>query len=275
MSSTVTQHHKRDARCTILIVEDDPALSKTFLYLLGDAYALAFAKTGSQALTAVKRHRNISLVLLDYQLPDMSGIDVLRSMRESTQDVPVIFITAFGSEEVAVKAFTSGAVNYIKKPFTYTELTGKIHAALFPEEATPGELKHQEGVIFSAQDEKRSADHVRTAHALRIQRAIKYLDDNYAVKTCFEGAAEKACLSKHHFSRVFREVAGVSFKEYVLNLKMTKAKEWLKNSDMTVSEIAAAAGYEDASHFVKTFKKQTGYTPLQYRHRIDTCRSDD
>ena len=115
----------------ILIIDD----SKQICSLLADhvlpelGYTPTIAHTGRQGLNRL-RQRTPDLILLDLQLPDISGLDLLRLIAQEGYDVPVILMTAHGSEAIAVEAFRLGARNYLIKPFSETEAQAAIDQAL-------------------------------------------------------------------------------------------------------------------------------------------------
>ncbi len=115
----------------ILVVDDSEHVSRmlaeTVLPELGYRAAVAF--TGRRGLELV-RARQPDLILLDLQLPDMNGLDFLRILTQEHIDVPVILMTAHGSEMIAVEAFRLGARNYLIKPFSDNEARSVIDLAL-------------------------------------------------------------------------------------------------------------------------------------------------
>ncbi|HUR71345.1 MAG TPA: sigma-54 dependent transcriptional regulator [Candidatus Limnocylindrales bacterium] len=114
----------------ILIVDDEPFnldLLEQELDELG--FASERANNGAQALQKIARG-NPALVLLDYQMPDMNGIEVLRNIRQTDKDLPVVIITAHGSIERAVEAIKAGADDFITKPFDPEHLAVVIKKAL-------------------------------------------------------------------------------------------------------------------------------------------------
>jgi DNA-binding NtrC family response regulator len=101
----------------ILIVDDEPFNLDLLEQELTDlGYAAELAKDGTQALSKVER-LGPDLVLLDYRMPDMNGIEVLQAIRKTHKDLPVVIITAHGSIELAVEAVKAGADDFITKPF--------------------------------------------------------------------------------------------------------------------------------------------------------------
>jgi len=102
----------------ILVVEDDARL-RSFLvqdFLPEHGYSPLAAATGQQALRLLAEEQP-DLVLLDHQLPDISGLEILQQLAEQQQTVPVILMTAYGSESMAVQAFRLGVRDYLIKPF--------------------------------------------------------------------------------------------------------------------------------------------------------------
>ncbi|MCU0494534.1 MAG: response regulator, partial [Chloroflexaceae bacterium] len=115
----------------ILIIDDSTQICSLLAdYVLPDlGYSAAVANTGRQGLYRLRQHLP-DLILLDLQLPDISGLDLLRLISQEGYDVPVILMTAHGSENIAVEAFRMGARNYLIKPFSDTEAKMVIDQAL-------------------------------------------------------------------------------------------------------------------------------------------------
>jgi len=115
---------------TILIVEDERLLRLNLRdRLRREGYTVREAETGAMALDAL-RDEEPDLILLDYRLPDMTGIDVLRQIRELHRDTTVIFVTAYSSIGGAVEAMKLGAHDYLNKPVDHDELISTIAKAL-------------------------------------------------------------------------------------------------------------------------------------------------
>ena len=110
----------------ILIVEDEPGIY-TFLKegLIDEGYDTLVATDGSEALRAFADWKP-DLVLLDWMLPTMDGIEVCRRIRETDVTTPVLFLTAKDGVEDTIKGLRTGANDYIKKPFSFEELVERI-----------------------------------------------------------------------------------------------------------------------------------------------------
>ncbi|MDD3626306.1 MAG: response regulator, partial [bacterium] len=114
----------------ILIIEDDEGIQESLKVLLGDKYSLKTAGLGNDGLSDLKAF-NPNLVLLDLILPDTDGLSVLKRIRTSDENLPVIMITAYKSIKNTKKALELGVTDFIYKPFNRNELTSIIEKVLF------------------------------------------------------------------------------------------------------------------------------------------------
>lgn len=124
----------------ILIVEDEPGIS-AFLRqgLEEESFEVDVAETGAEGLT-LALSGEYDLLLLDWMLPGVSGVELCRVFRRSFRDIPVIFLTAKDTAEEAIFALQSGANDYIRKPFHFEELLERIRVQLRPKINDQSEL---------------------------------------------------------------------------------------------------------------------------------------
>jgi len=116
----------------VLVVEDEDALSTLLSYNLEkEGYKVSVAADGEEGLMLVDE-RQPDLIVLDWMLPKVSGIEVCRRLRTrpETRNVPIIMLTARGEETDRIRGLDTGADDYITKPFSMTELTARIRAVL-------------------------------------------------------------------------------------------------------------------------------------------------
>ncbi|HEY3308197.1 MAG TPA: response regulator [Desulfuromonadaceae bacterium] len=114
----------------ILIVDDEPDIALILKLHLEDAgYSTAWAQDGKKAL-AMLAEGEYSLVLLDIRLPRLGGVEVLRCVRESGNNVAVIMMTAHGSEDLAVECMKAGAIDYFPKPFALDDMLPRVQRAI-------------------------------------------------------------------------------------------------------------------------------------------------
>ncbi|MCX8498784.1 MAG: response regulator, partial [Caulobacteraceae bacterium] len=116
----------------VLVVEDEDALSTLLHYNLEkEGYRVSLAADGEEALTQIDEQLP-DLIVLDWMLPKVSGIEVCRRLRgrAETRNVPIIMLTARGEETDRIRGLDTGADDYIVKPFSMVELTARIRAVL-------------------------------------------------------------------------------------------------------------------------------------------------
>jgi AraC-like DNA-binding protein len=199
------------------------------------------------------------------RLSDRSGIDVMKEIKDIEPSILVLIATADGDEEAAVEVFGSGARDYREKPLSISELSTKIDLYLALRHAVkqrrknilPGsETPVQPGMPHSA---------VTLGRHHKIQQAVRFINDNYRTDIRLTAAAREAGMSPAHFSRIFKKVMGLSYQNYLNIRRITKAKNLLRASARSITEIAVSLGFSDQTGFGRIFKKLTGNTPSAFR----------
>jgi len=117
---------------TVLIVDDEPAIRQMLGFALaGAGFRFQEAANAEEAVTSIQ-HASPDLILLDWMLPNVSGIDLARRLKRApeTQEIPIIMLTARGEETDKVKGLEVGADDYVTKPFSTRELVARIKAVL-------------------------------------------------------------------------------------------------------------------------------------------------
>lgn len=113
----------------ILVLEDEIGIrSFVSINLKREGYEVIEAGTGQEAIDKISSKKNISIALLDVMLPDMSGIEVCKYIRNNFDSVGIIMLTAKSQEEDKIEGFISGADDYIVKPFSIKELLMRVSA---------------------------------------------------------------------------------------------------------------------------------------------------
>jgi len=117
-------------RIPVLVVEDEAAIRSGLCDVLAfHGYEPTGVERGDDGLSAGLSGEH-ALVLLDLMLPGMSGFDVCEKLRESQTDLPILILTARGSEEDVLRGFRCGADDYVTKPFSIAELMARVEALL-------------------------------------------------------------------------------------------------------------------------------------------------
>jgi AraC-like DNA-binding protein len=166
----------------------------------------------------------------------------MKEIKDVAPSVLVLIVTANGDEKAAVEAFRSDARNYLKKPGRKNILPGS-QPVMPPSTVTLSQYH-------------------------KIQQAVRFISDNYRTDIRLDAVAGEAAMSTSHFSRIFRRVMGLSYQEYLNSRRITKAKNLLRTSPRSITEIARSLGFADPTGFGRIFKKLTGQTPSAYRSLV-------
>ena len=112
-----------------------------------------------------------------------------------------------------------------------------------------------------------SDSYIETTKYTQISSAMKYLDENLSEPLTLEDIAAKANLNKTYFTTLFKKLNGVTPWEYLTARRIEKSFELLSRRDINILEVANSCGFNNASNFNRAFRKVTGLTPTEYRHK--------
>lgn len=205
------------------------------------------------------------IVLMDIEMPGMTGIEAAKAILEENPAVRIIFITAYPLFSYARDAIQLGACDYILKPVTRDDVTSSIRKAIGQVEtmrqlkASTSELKGEEG---------------EGKNAILIAKVKQYLKTNYMnYGLSLESVADLIGVSSSYLSVLFKKEAEINFIDYLTDLRISAAKELLKDPLRSAGEIAEKTGFESSSYFTRAFKRKTGMTPTEYRRQAGSGRS--
>lgn len=98
-----------------------------------------------------------------------------------------------------------------------------------------------------------------------VKKAVAFLSENYDKDISLQEIANTISLSPHYFSRLFKTITGLNFVDYLTEIRISQAKQLLRQTSMMISEVAEKVGYRDASYFTRVFVKTVGTSPREYR----------
>lgn len=242
---------------TVLYVDDEQDLRCAISEVLSFSdYRVVEACNCAEALACLEQP--IDIALLDYKLPDGTGIELLNKIRVTMPDLPVIIITAYGTEDLAVKSFRTGATDYIKKPPEFNYLLRRMS------ELMGGEVEDAEGSpeCFDSHDD------------LKLACIVEHLKANHSDEITLDRLAEIGDINKFRLSRLFNRKFGAGYQTYLNGLRIGHAKELLKNRGLSILEIADAAGFKSLSQFERVFKSMEGLPPRELRRNMQLSGID-
>lgn len=260
-----------------LLIADDEKLEREALAELVQRrfereVVLEVAENGRKAAdTAVLW--GADLILMDIEMPGMSGLDAARAVLAQRPSCRVIFVTAYSLFQYAHEAVHLGACDYLLKPVDPDELEASVRRAIrqieterkLEELAAAQPQPEQTETEEEAEDAPEESENSQTA--LVMAHVRRYLEDNYMFDLSLDSVGEILHISPAYLSAQFKKYQKMNFLDCLTELRINAAKELLADPFRSSAEVASMVGYEDASYFARAFKKRTGMTPTQYRRQ--------
>lgn len=242
---------------TMVIADDElivrKSLRKNIKWAKYGFKVVADAQNGQEALSAVKTYKP-DLLITDIKMPDLTGIEVLIRAKKLHPQLQVVMLSAFDSFEYAQDALMYGAEAYLLKPVELSRLDSVMNKV-------NDNFQHLERkTLFSRKKEKDTAESSDI-----VESARQYIHAHYDEKITLEQVAVSCHTSASYLSTTFKTKTGSSFVDYLVSVRMKKARELLEFSSYRIIDIAQKVGYEDYTYFCRVFKKENGKTPLEYR----------
>ncbi len=245
---------------SVLIVEDHADL-RCFLadYLTSD-YAVLEAEDGLVGLeTAISELPDA--VISDVMMPKMDGLELTRRLKEHpmTSHIPVVLLTMKSETEHRIDGYDSGADAYMTKPFTARELKAILRNLLESRRRLQEKFR-QEIIVQPSEVTVTDADAEFLGRCLAVVE--NHIDDPdfHVDQFCRELG-----LSRTPAFRKIKSITGFSPNEFILHIRLKRAAQLLRDSQMNISEIAYSLGFCDHAHFTRHFRKTFGCPPKAYR----------
>jgi signal transduction histidine kinase/DNA-binding response OmpR family regulator/ligand-binding sensor domain-containing protein len=246
-------------KMTVLLVEDNPDVQAYLNNELSNEYTIIQEYNGKKGLeTAIQTIPDI--IISDVMMPEMEGTELCKElkMNENTCHIPIILLTAKGSAENQIEGYELGAEAYVMKPFSVEVLKAQIKSLLENRLILQNKLANIRSVS-QLQVESTNLDKVFLAKTVD-------LISSHIEKTDFtaEILANELKISQRQLYRKIKAVSGSTVHEFITKVRMDHAENLLRNSDLSISQIAYKVGFSEASNFSRTFSKHFGCSPSQY-----------
>lgn len=204
---------------------------------------------------------------IEYDYPDQGRLRAVPLVRRGFPELPVLMFTEYHSEALAMWAFRSRVWDYRVKPVTAGTLARLIEALTHAAESASSNGWQ---VDPFPPDLLAPAGHLRkpliaTRHTAA---AIAWISEHYGEPVRIEIVAGLCHLSESEFSRAFHREHGLSFRRFLLQYRIAKARDFLAEPDASVSQVAYAVGFNDLSHFGRMFRRFVGVPATQYQRHF-------
>lgn len=228
----------------VLLVDDEPLELEQLEFLIQPQFPfwrLYKAADGTQA-TSIGQEVQIQLALLDINLPGKSGLLVAEDLRRLHPEIHIIMISAHHNFQYARQSIKLKVMDYITKPVIEQELLEVLH-----------EFDHNDSPAVQSKV---------------IQEALQIMQKQFSGKINLSGLASAVHMNPTYLSRLFHEEVGISFSEYLNQLRMEYAKQLLhRHSDLNIADVAERCGFNSQHYFCTQFHKHVGMPPKKFREK--------
>jgi signal transduction histidine kinase/ligand-binding sensor domain-containing protein/CheY-like chemotaxis protein/AraC-like DNA-binding protein len=245
---------------TILIVEDNSEMRAFLCSILWNEYRVEEAENGKIGLELAIQD-NPNLIISDIMMPVMDGIALCKALKTNlaTSHIPVILLSAKNDIESKMEGIQSNADDYIEKPFSQDYLKARVQNIL----KIRANLKNY---FLNPEHENVNLPEIHPLDKDFLEKAIKIIEDkiadpDFGVKTL----GQNLSLNRIQLYRKFSGITGLLPKDFIKQVRLTKAARLLKERQLTVAEIAYTVGYSAPSNFNVAFKAYYGMTPKEYQ----------
>ncbi len=189
-----------------------------------------------------EQEKDFDLLLLDIEMPGVSGVELAKTVRKDNSAVQIVFVT--GYDDYFSDGFDVSALHYLLKPINYQDGKAALQKARNKLEGRPHPYDDPQHIINRIRD---------------------YIRKNYQKRLSLDDIADEFFINRTYLSELFRERLGKNFVQYKNEVRIEQAKILLKDTQLPVSQIAAQCGFDNTSYFALVFRQITGLSPGQFR----------
>lgn len=242
---------------SVFIIDDEP-WTLVYLEKLFDREDLGFRVIGterssSQAVRIIEREKP-DVVVTDIRMPDITGIELMKLLREKEMSCEIVIVSAFAEFSYAQEAIHEGAFEYCLKPVKL----GMVES-----------IFKRLNVKFAAKDGQSQSEDIPADEENNFGKLLRYIEEHYSSRLYLKEIASRFYLTPNYCCNLFLKVKNMTFSQYVTQLRMQRAQVLLSSTEIPIIRIAESVGFEDYAYFNRVFKKFFGMTPSEYRKSVE------
>ena len=248
----------------ILLVDDNNDFRTFMKECLQSRYRIIEAENGIEAWQLIPEQLP-DIIISDVMMPEMDGCQLCTIVKNDmrTSHIPVILLTARTAEEQKIEGLETGADDYITKPFNLDILLLRIDKLL--------ETRKQRQECFTRQIEPQPSDITITSLDEKlIARAIDYVEKNIdRSELSVEELSQELGMSRVHLYKKLTAITGRSPLEFIRVIRLKRAAQLLRESQLNISEIAYSVGFNNPKYFSRYFKEEFNMLPSDYKNQTN------
>ena len=246
----------------VLIVDDSQEFLDFMTELLGEHFSVRTASNGREALERMGE-KLPDIVLTDVMMPEMDGNELCKAIKQNPQtaSIPVVMLTARVADEQKMEHFENGADDYLTKPFNIDLLSLRISRLI--KRKVQKIVPQIKDVQITSPDEKVVKD------------ATDYVEDNLSnTYITVDTMANHLGMSRIHLGKKMLSLTGQTPSEFIRQIRLRHAEQLLRQSQMTVAEVAYQVGFDNPRYFSKYFSEMFGVMPSEYKESITKNKNE-
>jgi len=251
----------------VFLVDDEVWILVTLQKIIDwRKYGFEICGTARDGQVGLERIKNLKpdLIFSDIKMPGMNGIEFIRELRNEKIDAEVVVVSGYSDFEYAKSALKFGCMDYLMKPVDEEELIACLNRFI-----TRYEEENNENY---SNEESEGMNEVETADAYLSERRLShlillYIQENFQ-SVSLQSIADEFNMSISAVSQLVKNKTGKSYSKHLLEIRIEKAQELLRNTNDSIETVAEKVGYSDYFYFMKFFKKATGMSPSEYRKNL-------
>jgi two-component system response regulator YesN len=246
----------------VLIAEDEDFERTALKFLINKYYSdkiqvVGEASNGQQAIEKASLLKP-DIVLMDINMPAVDGLQAGEKIKEINKNTEVVILTAYNYFEYAKKGIQIGVYDYLLKPYSNEEFLDSINKLI-------ERITERKNLNLSVSDyTEQTLDGAGGNNVEIVEAAKKYIQMNYTKEISLEDIASYVSVSSYYLSRIFSKKEGMTYKDYLIKLRMERAVKLIKEGRKSIKEISIEVGYTDQNYFSKAFKKYYDKSPKEF-----------
>lgn len=257
----LSEHEISEELPNILIIEDNQDIRNYIQTILVEDYNVELALNGADG---IDKALNLipDLIICDIMMPLKDGYEVCDMLKNDSKSshIPIILLTAKSTIDDRIDGLRRKADAYISKPFRQEELLIQIFNLI---EGRKVLQDHYINIQSEKDISKEEQIAFEDAFIIKLRQGI--LDNLINTDLSIDGLCKHMVMSRMQLHRKLKALTGLSTSIYIRNIRLTKAKELLKSSNLNVSEVAYAVGFDDPKYFSRVYKEEFGQAPREDR----------
>lgn len=261
-TALITPINEKNKKDTILLIDDNDDFLHFMRDTLKSRYSVLEASNGKEAWSIIVELFP-DIIISDVMMPEMDGYELCKKVKNDirTSHIPLILLTAHSAEEQELHGLETGADDYITKPFNLDILLLRIQKMLELRSLRQDKFKKQieiepSEITITPLDEK------------LIKNAIKCVEENIGDSNfSVEKMSKVLGISRVHLYKKMVSVTGKTPIEFIRLIRLKRAAQLLRESQLNISEVAYQVGFNNPKNFSKYFKEEFGQLPSHYQKR--------